>query len=91
MPAAALAAAQQPVAPPPPGWERAPAGYNFRAMDSDGRWSWFKRRPYTETLGDYDGWDDIDGVHQARGLAYYPGWQETVSERPDTAQAEEAA
>ncbi|WP_152906719.1 hypothetical protein [Stenotrophomonas maltophilia] len=68
--------------PPPPSWAEAPDGYNYRAMDSDGRWCWFKRRPYTETFGSNDGWDCDEGIREARGLSFYPGWAETLEERP---------
>jgi len=69
--------------PPAPGWETAPSGYNFRAMDSDGRWSWFKDRPYRETFSGWDGWDSEEGIREARGLRFYPGWQETLEERAE--------
>jgi len=69
--------------PPPPDWADAPAGYHYRAMDSDGRWWWFVHRPYTETLGDYDGWDSDDGSREVRGQCFYPGWANTLEERPE--------
>lgn len=72
--------------PPPPAWSEAPDGYNYRAMDSDGRWCWFKHRPYTETFGSYDGWNSDFGIREARGLSFFPGWGETMEERPQGAQ-----
>ncbi|MFK3845773.1 hypothetical protein [Stenotrophomonas sp. NPDC078853] len=68
--------------PRPPSWVEAPEGYNYRAMDSDGHWHWFNQRPYTETLGDYDGWDAEDGIREARGLRFYPSWKDTLEVRP---------
>lgn len=68
--------------PPPPNWADAPAGYNFRAMCSDGQWLWFKDKPYTETFGRYDGWDSDEGIREARGLNFYAGWESTLEERP---------
>ncbi len=71
--------------PPAPSWAEAPDGYNYRAMDSDGRWCWFKRKPYTETFGSYDGWDCEEGIREARGLYFYPNWKETLGERSEAA------
>lgn len=68
--------------PPPPGWEKAPAGFNFRAMDSDGHWSWFKQRPYQESFGHFDGWDADEGVRPARGVELHPNWRDSLEERP---------
>ncbi len=75
----------EPPNPPPPTWAEAPHGYNFRAMDSDGRWCWFKNRPYTETLGTHDGWDSDESIREARGLHFYPGWANTLEARPEVA------
>lgn len=71
--------------PPPPSWAEAPDGYNYRAMDSDGRWYWFKDRPYSETIGNCEVWDSEDGYREVRGLHFYPGWAETLEERPQGA------
>lgn len=71
--------------PPPPRWDEAPEGYNYRAMDSDGRWCWFKHRPYAETFFSYEGWDSDEHIREARGLNFYPGWAETLEERPQGA------
>lgn len=87
--ALALESALQP--PAPPAWEHAPTGYNYRAMDSDGHWSWFLREPYKEDFIGWKGWDDEDGVRDARGTAFYPDWEDTLSARPIAAQAVEAA
>lgn len=73
----------EPPNPPPPTWAEAPHGYNFRAMDSDGRWCWFKSRPYTETLGTHDGWDSNESIREARGLRFYSIWNETLEARPE--------
>jgi len=54
-------------------------------MDSDGRWSWFKHRPYHETFSDWEGWDSDEGIREARGLRFYPGWKETLETRPEVA------
>ncbi len=69
--------------PPAPSWLDAPAGYDYRAMDSDGSWWWFKNRPYTETFGSHDGWDCDDGLLQARGPTIYPNWKDTLQARPE--------
>lgn len=71
--------------PPPPSWAEAPDGYNYRAMDSDGRWYWFQDRPYSETIGNCAVWDSEGGYREARGLHFYPDWAETLEERPQGA------
>lgn len=72
---------------PPPSWADAPQGHNFRAMDSDGHWHWFKQRPFTETFGSFDGWDAEQRIREARGLAFYPDWKQTLEERPEVGNA----
>lgn len=69
--------------PAPPSWAEAPNGYNFRAMDSDGHWCWFKDRPYPEMVDGHGCWDSDEGLRQARWLRHYPGWNRTLETRPE--------
>ncbi|MCR1535862.1 hypothetical protein NR511_10425 [Stenotrophomonas maltophilia] len=73
--------------PPPPSWAEAPDGYNYRAMDSDGRWYWFQDRPYSETIGNCEVWDSEGGYREVRGLNFYPDWADTLEEHPEVGNA----
>jgi len=41
-----------------PTWDEAPDGFDWLAMDDDGRWVWFRKAPRL----DDGGWMPIDGV-----------------------------
>lgn len=80
------AATPPPPAPPAPRWADAPAWARFVAMDADGKWSWYEKRPYPDTeLGsdEFTLWDSEDGrIQPISSRLRFDGWENSLQERP---------
>lgn len=63
---------------PKPSWDSAPNWAKYLAMDSDGKWWWYEKKPTKETFS-----FDSDGrAARASVRKFYEQWGSTLEKRP---------
>lgn len=64
-----------------PDWSLAPAGFNWRAQDADGRWFWYRTEPVPGIGGGV--WRANSRNQQMAGQGRpNPDWLDTLVQRP---------
>lgn len=69
-----------------PDWKDAPEWAEWLAMDADGEWYWYSKKPFCYV--EYCGWGS-DGRTELAGVSE-PTWTQTRTQRPQTTKPAEA-
>ena len=66
-----------------PSWDEAPEWANWLAMDKDGSWVWFERKPYIMSESDR-AWREEAGTFFRVSTDFYGAgaWTESLERRP---------